>query len=475
MSHKRALVVSGGGSKGAFAVGAIEVLLSSGLRFDLVTGTSTGALIAPLIATDDIALLRHIYSTVHTQDILAPRSALDCSPQVQCLVSRVRDSRARPRQTSHRSHAASAQTSTALGAALALTDIAAHGASTDQASGSPAMQRVTVESLRDSVTNLQNPPTQRVLLSAIDFAGTASTSATAALESVQHVQLPIGWRAREDAALLTASPPTGHTSAKDALDPWAEVAQPILGLLVTVFAVMLGAPFWFDVLNHLSTLRATQQPSQSTIDTPTRERPDEMRARVQQANAGATSGNADNRRASYIAPTSTVDGEDEEQDRGELSDEELNTDEELPPATGGRGVSAVLQHAGLGADRCAGHKEYAPRRKVDPSFDMPAFRSRVAQCMVAGSLDREVRNVCRLLGTLENSTARARTRRAPGEPTAYARVVFENATIHGSARARRPSSDTQFNPRSWHAPGLHLLSLAMGPAMGPPTRRTVLG
>jgi len=43
-----------------------------------------------------------------------------------------------------------------------------------------------------------------------------------------------------------------------------------------------------------------------------------------------------------------------------------------------RGVAALLAHVGQPADFCAGHKEYAPRRKSDPSFDMVAFRGDVA-------------------------------------------------------------------------------------------------
>lgn len=43
-----------------------------------------------------------------------------------------------------------------------------------------------------------------------------------------------------------------------------------------------------------------------------------------------------------------------------------------------RGCAAILKHLGLGAARCVGHKEYAPTRKIDPSFDMKAFRLRVA-------------------------------------------------------------------------------------------------
>lgn len=45
-----------------------------------------------------------------------------------------------------------------------------------------------------------------------------------------------------------------------------------------------------------------------------------------------------------------------------------------------RGVAAILVRIGTPAIMCAGHKEYAlPRgRKIDPSFDMDAFRARVA-------------------------------------------------------------------------------------------------
>lgn len=45
-----------------------------------------------------------------------------------------------------------------------------------------------------------------------------------------------------------------------------------------------------------------------------------------------------------------------------------------------RGVAAILQHVGRGAEFCAGHKEYAlpAGRKSDPSFDMNAFRAAVA-------------------------------------------------------------------------------------------------
>jgi hypothetical protein len=46
-----------------------------------------------------------------------------------------------------------------------------------------------------------------------------------------------------------------------------------------------------------------------------------------------------------------------------------------------RGVAAILTHAQLDAIRCAGHKEYAPGRKNDPSFPMDDFRTNVAAIM----------------------------------------------------------------------------------------------
>ena len=48
-----------------------------------------------------------------------------------------------------------------------------------------------------------------------------------------------------------------------------------------------------------------------------------------------------------------------------------------------RGVAALLKRIGANPIMCCGHKEYAlpPGRKPDPSFPMPAFRSRVAAVM----------------------------------------------------------------------------------------------
>ncbi len=72
MATKRALVISGGGSKGAFAVGVLKRLLQvfPALNFNSYVGTSTGALIAPLAAMGEYNLLEHLYSTQTTDKII---------------------------------------------------------------------------------------------------------------------------------------------------------------------------------------------------------------------------------------------------------------------------------------------------------------------------------------------------------------------------------------------------------------------
>ena len=74
---KTALVVSGGGAKGAYAVGVIKHLVQElNVKFDLVAGTSTGGLIAPFVIADKVDLLEELYSNVSTDDVLGKREGI---------------------------------------------------------------------------------------------------------------------------------------------------------------------------------------------------------------------------------------------------------------------------------------------------------------------------------------------------------------------------------------------------------------
>ena len=66
------------------------------------------------------------------------------------------------------------------------------------------------------------------------------------------LDLPIGW-SRAPAA------PAADARASEKRDYWL---QQFFGLLVTALAVMLGAPFWFDLLNKVMTVRSTVKPKE---------------------------------------------------------------------------------------------------------------------------------------------------------------------------------------------------------------------
>ncbi|MFK7833999.1 MAG: patatin family protein [Winogradskyella sp.] len=68
----RALVISGGGSKGAFAGGVAQYLMEREKRtYDMFLGTSTGSLIVPHLAVNDISKLYDIFTNVQQQDIFS--------------------------------------------------------------------------------------------------------------------------------------------------------------------------------------------------------------------------------------------------------------------------------------------------------------------------------------------------------------------------------------------------------------------
>jgi NTE family protein len=94
-----ALVISGGGAKGAFAAGVIRQIFREYRGkgwFSIIGGCSTGALIAPLagllgasgeVAEEALQELINQYSTVHTADILEKNSVIEFIKRQNCLNS----------------------------------------------------------------------------------------------------------------------------------------------------------------------------------------------------------------------------------------------------------------------------------------------------------------------------------------------------------------------------------------------------
>ena len=69
---KKALVISGGGSKGAFAGGVAQYLMKKENReYDLFLGTSTGSLMVSHLALDMLDELKHLYTNVNQSTIFS--------------------------------------------------------------------------------------------------------------------------------------------------------------------------------------------------------------------------------------------------------------------------------------------------------------------------------------------------------------------------------------------------------------------
>jgi hypothetical protein len=111
------------------------------------------------------------------------------------------------------------------------------------------------------------PPDQQA---DVDFAE-ASAQYDAALADLAELQLPIGWEAPSTGAagdtsirLVTDTAVDdwpGAIWAPGGFDRWVQAtSQHFVGWLLTILAVSLGAPFWFDTLNRIIAIRGAGNP-----------------------------------------------------------------------------------------------------------------------------------------------------------------------------------------------------------------------
>jgi NTE family protein len=66
---KRALVLSGGGARGAYQVGVLKALAELGLEFDLAYGTSVGGINAAFFAQGKLTRLEEVWCTIGPTDV----------------------------------------------------------------------------------------------------------------------------------------------------------------------------------------------------------------------------------------------------------------------------------------------------------------------------------------------------------------------------------------------------------------------
>ena len=86
---KRALVLNGGGSRGAYEIGAWQAFDELGVHFDGVYGTSIGALNAALVAQGDLTAAVELWSNITVGQIMTVEDEDDFA--IERMVSRKRD------------------------------------------------------------------------------------------------------------------------------------------------------------------------------------------------------------------------------------------------------------------------------------------------------------------------------------------------------------------------------------------------
>ena len=67
---KRALVLCGGGSLGSYEIGAWRFLREKGMTFDIVTGTSIGAINGALVVTGEFEKAETLWNTVEADHVI---------------------------------------------------------------------------------------------------------------------------------------------------------------------------------------------------------------------------------------------------------------------------------------------------------------------------------------------------------------------------------------------------------------------
>jgi hypothetical protein len=73
------------------------------------------------------------------------------------------------------------------------------------------------------------------------------------LEELRNLNIPIGWNSEDPHSIPTTS---GGWVTK------------VLGCIITGFAISLGAPFWFDLLNKFVVIRSTVRPKEKSPEEP---------------------------------------------------------------------------------------------------------------------------------------------------------------------------------------------------------------
>lgn len=121
---------------------------------------------------------------------------------------------------------------------------------------------LNVNSLTIAEELAKNATLRRAIASEAQRRDVPPADASAMVDKIDRLGLPIGWTPGAIASLelplqLQSPHRTGWTLALGGF-------QIALGYLLTAFAISLGSPFWFDILNRLMVIRETVKPHEKS-------------------------------------------------------------------------------------------------------------------------------------------------------------------------------------------------------------------
>jgi hypothetical protein len=137
---------------------------------------------------------------------------------------------------------------------------------------------------------------------------------------VETMKLPIGW-----------DQPPLKDDASSIGTVWYHYLMPIFGWLLTAFAITLGAPFWFDVLNKIMVIRSTVKPHEKSPEEASEDRQSGSADSDSPASAAALRIIHEVQYTGQDAPASHAEGED----GCDAVADDPTPDIELPAAQGG--------------------------------------------------------------------------------------------------------------------------------------------
>ncbi|MEO5735135.1 MAG: hypothetical protein ABIN96_14460 [Rubrivivax sp.] len=137
------------------------------------------------------------------------------------------------------------------------------------------MGRLTADkAFRDAVVSAAakaEAPAASVAGSAPDALAVARKART----ELENIGMPMGWRKTDRATFGIAGVQLCNVEdARECNDSGYSYLRMVLGWLVTAFAVMLGSPFWFDILNKFMVIRSTVKPREKSREEGSEDRAD---------------------------------------------------------------------------------------------------------------------------------------------------------------------------------------------------------